>query len=59
MHGEFGGLTHLRATVGSALNTSVTVAIEADLLPDNTPTTPTTTTTTTTTSSANRTEDRR
>lgn len=51
--GEFGDLTHLRATVGSALNSAVTVAIEADLLPDCT--TPTTTTTAT---SADRKEDR-
>lgn len=58
VHGEFGDLTHLRATVGSALNTSVTVAIEADLLPDYTHATETTPTTTRTTTSAKRKEDR-
>ncbi len=46
VYNDFGGVTHLRAIVGSALNTSVTVAIEADLFPTKPPTMSTSATTT-------------
>jgi hypothetical protein len=51
---DFGDITRLWADVPRVLNTSVTIAIEADLFPTEPPTT-----TTTTTRDANRDEDSR